>query len=116
MQMANVSLVLRSAACESSSPAFQWHGETLELPDGAVLLAASPAYRNQAFRWKKKAYGIQFHVEISADLAKQWSQVPAYRATLERVLGPSAATKVVGDVSSEEKPCTPMPGVCLKTG
>jgi len=82
---------------------FQWHGETFDLPDGAVLLATSPAYPNQAFRWKKKAYGIQFHVEISADLAKQWSQVPAYRAALERVLGVGAATKVVGDLSREEK-------------
>jgi hypothetical protein len=36
-------------------------------------------------------------------LAKQWSQVPAYRAALERVLGVGAATKVVGDVSREEK-------------
>jgi GMP synthase-like glutamine amidotransferase len=82
---------------------FQWHGETFELPDSAVLLATSRAYPNQAFRWKKKAYGIQFHVEIAADLAKQWSQVSAYRAALERLLGPDAATKVVGDVSRAEK-------------
>jgi len=82
---------------------FQWHGETFDLPDGAVLLATSPAYPNQAFRWKKQAYGIQFHVEISADLAMQWSQVPAYREALERVLGVGAATKVVGDVSRGEK-------------
>ena len=68
-----------------------------------MLLATSPAYPNQAFRWKKKAYGVQFHVEISADLAKQWSQVPAYRAVLERVLGVGATTKVVGDVSRAEK-------------
>jgi GMP synthase-like glutamine amidotransferase len=69
----------------------------------AVLLATSPAYPNQAFRWKKKAYGVQFHVEIAADLAKQWSLVPAYSAALERLLGPDAATKVVDDVSREEK-------------
>ena len=82
---------------------FQWHGETFDLPDGGVLLATSPAYPNQAFRWKKKAYGIQFHVEISAALAKQWSQVPDYKAALERVLGAGTATKVVGDVSRVEK-------------
>jgi GMP synthase-like glutamine amidotransferase len=82
---------------------FQWHGETFDLLEGAVLLATSPAYPNQAFRWKKKAYGVQFHVEISADLAQQWSQVPAYKAALERVLGVDAVTKVVGDVSREQK-------------
>jgi GMP synthase (glutamine-hydrolysing) len=81
---------------------FQWHGETFDLPEGAVLLATSPAYPNQAFRWKEKAYGVQFHVEISADLAKQWSQVSAYKAALERVCGVGAATKVVGDVSREQ--------------
>jgi GMP synthase-like glutamine amidotransferase len=82
---------------------FQWHGETFDLPEGAVLLATSPAYPNQAFRWKKKAYGVQFHVEVSAKLAKQWSHVPAYKAALERVLGAGGATKVVDDVSREEK-------------
>ncbi len=81
---------------------FQWHGETFDLPEGGVLLATSPTYPNQAFRWKKKAYGVQFHVEISADLAKQWSQVPAYKAALEGVLGAGAATKVAGDVSRAE--------------
>ena len=82
---------------------FQWHGETFDLPQGAVLLATSPAYPNQAFRWGKKAYGVQFHVEISTDLVKQWSQVPAYQSALERVLGVGAATTVVGDVSREQK-------------
>ena len=42
-------------------------------------------------------------MEISADIAKQWSQVPAYWAALERVLGAAAAMRGVGDVSREEK-------------
>jgi GMP synthase-like glutamine amidotransferase len=82
---------------------FQWHGETFDLPQGAVLLATSPAYPDQAFRWGKKAYGVQFHVEISTDLVKQWCQVPAYQAALERVLGVGAATKVAGDVYREQE-------------
>jgi len=82
---------------------FQWHGETFDLPEGAVLLARSPAYPNQAFRWREKAYAVQFHVELSADMAEQWSQVPEYRAALERVLGRGATMKVVSDVSREEK-------------
>jgi len=82
---------------------FQWHGETFDLPAGSVLLASSPAYPNQAFRWREKAYGIQFHVEISADMAEQWSQVPAYAAALERVLGAGSARKVADDVLREQE-------------
>jgi GMP synthase-like glutamine amidotransferase len=81
---------------------FQWHGETFDLPEGAVLLASSPAYPHQAFRWRDKAYGVQFHVEISTGLAEQWSHVPAYKAALERVAGPAAAKKIAGDVGREE--------------
>jgi len=81
---------------------FQWHGETFELPEGAVLLASSPAYPNQAFRWKEAAYGVQFHVEVSADMAERWSQVPDYAAALERALGAGAAQKVVGEVHREQ--------------
>jgi len=68
------------------------------LPAGAVLLASSPAYPNQAFRWKEKAYGVQFHLEISPEMAEQWSQVPDYAAALERSLGAGAARKVVSEV------------------
>ena len=82
---------------------FQWHGETFDLPAGAVLLASSPAYPNQAFRWKENAYGVQFHVEVSAEMAEQWPQVPDYAAGLERALGAGAARKVVGDVLHEQE-------------
>ena len=81
---------------------FQWHGETFDLPEGAVLLATSPDYPNQAFRWKKKAYGVQFHVEVTAGLVKQWSQVPAYQAAVERVLGVDGAAKMLGDIVREQ--------------
>ena len=64
----------------------QWHGDTFDLPDGAVRLASSPAYANQAFRFER-AYGVQFHLEVSAEMAREWAEVPAYVASLERTLG-----------------------------
>jgi GMP synthase-like glutamine amidotransferase len=67
----------------------QWHGDTFDLPDGAVALAGSPAYPNQAFRYER-AYGVQFHLEVSPELAAEWASVPEYEASLERVLGPGA--------------------------
>ena len=74
----------------------QWHGDTFDLPDGAVRLARSPAYANQAFRFGDAAYGVQFHVEVSPDLAREWAAVPAYAEALERVLGPGALDDLIG--------------------
>ena len=41
-----------------------WHGETFGLPAGAVHLASSAAYPNQAFRLGPTAWGLQFHLEV----------------------------------------------------
>ena len=45
----------------------QWHGDTFDLPAGAVHLAANVAYDNQAFRVGPSAWGLQFHVEVDAE-------------------------------------------------
>lgn len=64
----------------------QWHGDTFDLPEGAVRLASSPAYANQAFR-VERAYGVQFHLEVSSAMAREWAEVPEYVSSLERTLG-----------------------------
>jgi GMP synthase (glutamine-hydrolysing) len=74
----------------------QWHGDTFELPAGAVRLAGSAAYSNQAFRAGHAAYGVQFHLEVSPELARDWADVPAYAAALERVLGPGSRDDLLG--------------------
>ena len=71
-------------------PTLQWHGDTFDLPAGAVRLASSPAYPNQAFR-VERAYGVQFHLEVSPEMAREWAHVPEYVASLERTLGPEGA-------------------------
>lgn len=43
-----------------------WHGETLEVPSSAQLLMSSNAYPNQAFRIGDVAWGLQFHLEVTA--------------------------------------------------
>jgi GMP synthase (glutamine-hydrolysing) len=73
----------------------QWHGDTFSLPDGAVLLASSPAYPNHAFRWGRSAYGVQFHLELSREMAEEWTQLPAYAEALDRVLGPDSSAALV---------------------
>ena len=45
----------------------------LDLPPGAVGLASSAVFPNQAFRWGRQAYGIQFHLEVSKELAESFA-------------------------------------------
>jgi GMP synthase (glutamine-hydrolysing) len=56
----------------SPLPCVHWHGDTFALPDGAVRLAGNDAYENQAFRFGDRAYGLQFHVEVTASLVAHW--------------------------------------------
>ena len=74
------------AAAPAEFVTLQWHGDTFDLPDGAVRLASSPAYPNQAFRLGR-AYGVQFHLEVSPEMAREWAQVPEYISSLETTLG-----------------------------
>lgn len=50
---------------------FQWHGDTFEVPEAGYLLAWGEDCRNQAFRIKN-AYGLQFHVEVTAEIISDW--------------------------------------------
>ena len=51
---------------------FQWHGDTFELPTGAVRLASSSRYPNQAFRYSDRVYALQFHIEVTPSIVSGW--------------------------------------------
>jgi len=51
---------------------FHWHGDTFDLPIGAVLLASSEQYKNQAFRYKNNVYAFQFHIEVTKEMIREW--------------------------------------------
>jgi GMP synthase-like glutamine amidotransferase len=78
----------------------QWHGDTFDLPHGAIRLAGSPAYPNQAFR-VRRAYGVQFHLEVSVEMAREWAEVPEYADSLERVLGPGAIGRLIDELETD---------------
>jgi GMP synthase-like glutamine amidotransferase len=50
---------------------FHWHGETFDLPRGAIRLAKSEGCENQAFQLGKSVIGLQFHLETTPDSAGQ---------------------------------------------
>jgi GMP synthase-like glutamine amidotransferase len=85
----------------------QWHGDTFDLPAGAVRLASSPPVPNQAFRFGDAAYGVQFHLEVTGQMAVEWGSIPAYRESLAATLGDAAGAEFIADVerrSSELHP------------
>ena len=48
-----------------------WHGDTFDLPIGALLLASSDDYPHQAFSMGR-ALALQFHVEVEPVGLEQW--------------------------------------------
>ena len=82
------------AGTAASAKCLLWHGaEVIEPPPGAVSLARTSACAVQAMRIGRTAYGIQYHVEITADTVSEWGAVPAYEQALDRVLGPGALAR-----------------------
>lgn len=73
--------------------AVQWHScevRDLEHNPQVQVLASSPTTEYQIFRYKRRAYGIQFHIEIREETVKTWSEVPEYRHALLAALGGNA--------------------------
>ena len=66
---------------------FQWHGDTFELPNGAVHLASSHYCNNQAFKYGNNIYGFQFHLEVDTRLIERWLKVPENKKDIENTNG-----------------------------
>ena len=64
---------------------FQWHGDTFDIPHGAVHLASSEECPNQAFRFGERTYGLQFHLEVDEALIERWLKTPVHIRELEQL-------------------------------
>ena len=72
------------------------------MPAGAVQLARSGAYEQQAFRFEK-AYGLQFHLEVDVTLAAEWGTVPAYAQSLRALLGDDGLPTLLSAIGHHER-------------
>lgn len=57
---------------EADAAVLHWHGDTFDLPPGAVHLAATEACANQAFSLGNHALALQFHLEATATGLESW--------------------------------------------
>jgi GMP synthase-like glutamine amidotransferase len=83
-------------------PCFQWHSaEVIRAPDGAEILASSPACRINAMSWGGHAFSIQFHVEITSTTVTEWGGIPEYATALEQSLGEGGLLRLKKDSDAQ---------------
>jgi len=56
----------------AGAPVLHWHGDAFAIPEGAVRLAETPGYPNQAFARGRAALALQFHPEVDPALVERW--------------------------------------------
>ena len=57
---------------EASMHVFHWHKEGFDAPAAAELLATGEVFPHQAFRIGTRAYGLQFHPEVTPAVFQRW--------------------------------------------
>ncbi|MDF1824992.1 MAG: type 1 glutamine amidotransferase [Verrucomicrobiales bacterium] len=75
---------------------FHWHGEQIQLPPAAKLLASSKICAVQAFQWGEQCLGLQCHVEVNEESLSGFLQAfageveaggPTVQSSMEMVEG-----------------------------
>jgi GMP synthase (glutamine-hydrolysing) len=69
------------SAFPSRFHAFQYHYDTVDLPEGAVVLGRNDELI-QAYRIGDRAWGLQFHIEANPGLVYAW--LGTYRADMDK--------------------------------
>ncbi len=80
---------------------FQWHGDTFDIPEGAVRLAESELCPNQAYRVGDNIYGLQFHVEVTDEMIYQW--LDAYRDEVNSLIGIVDPDQIIADTKTRSE-------------
>jgi len=62
------------SALPERAEVFHWHGDTFELPTGAVQLARSAACEQQGFVYDERVLALQFHPEMTQDAVRGFTE------------------------------------------
>lgn len=49
---------------------FHWHGDTFNIPEGALRIARSQLFPNQGFIYNRRVLALQFHLEVTPEAVK----------------------------------------------
>ena len=82
---------------QPSEKIFQMHGDTFDIPAGAVHLAQSEVCGSQAFRYGEKTYGLQFHLEATQTMISDFLAIEKNNADLVRWGGPGLPDQIRAD-------------------
>lgn len=77
---------------------FHWHEDTFDLPEEGILLASNTHTPNQAFRYGRRAYGFQYHVEITPSMLYGWLHDPNLT---EEELGKAAIARIESESAQQ---------------
>ena len=80
------------AGIESGFHALEWHyAEVVEPPQGARILASTPACPVQAMSWGERAVSLQFHLESTRDTIEEWRSIPGTDELIVEAMGENGA-------------------------
>jgi GMP synthase (glutamine-hydrolysing) len=83
------------AGLRATELVLHWHGDTFDLPAGAILLASTPMCRHQAFRLGRRQYGLQFHCELERETIATWVREDA--DYVRAANGPDGGARILAD-------------------
>lgn len=80
------------AVCATPFPdhVYQWHREGFDTPRGATLLARGRVFETQAIRVGDRAFGLQFHPEVTYAMICRWSTKAADKMDAPGAQAPEA--------------------------
>jgi GMP synthase-like glutamine amidotransferase len=82
---------------------FQWHEDTFDIPHGSICIATSSLIPYQAFRYGENAYGLQFHLEVTQEMIREWMET--YKEEFEESQVPLLSKlKILADTELKIEP------------